>query len=85
MWPCHQTGEDERACGARRQNGFYIDPANGKWLSKPTWRSTKGGTTTCIERGVRLFTTITADTLYVQPMADLKLDADGVVTFWAMR
>jgi len=65
---------------AQTQNGFAIDPANGKWLSKADVEKYQKEVPPKTSREVRLFTTITADTLYVQPMADLKLDADGVVT-----
>lgn len=65
---------------AQTQNGFAIDPANGKWLSKADVEKYQKEVPPRANKEVRLFTTITADTLYVQPMADLKLNADGVVT-----
>jgi len=69
--------------GLRRasvQNGFAVDPANGKWLSKTDVEKYQKEVPPRANKEVRLYTTISADTLYVQPMADLKLDADGVVT-----
>lgn len=65
---------------AQTQNGFAIDTANGKWLSKTDVEQYQKEVPPRPNREVRLFTTITADTLYVQPMADLKLDGDGVIT-----
>jgi hypothetical protein len=69
--------------GLRRaptQNGFAIDPANGKWLSKTDVEKYLKEVPPRANKEVRLYTTITSDTLYVQPLSDLKLDADGVVT-----
>jgi hypothetical protein len=69
--------------GLRRtpdQNGFAIDPANGKWLSKTDVEKFTKETPPRPSREVRLYTTITADTLFMQPLADLKLDQNGVIT-----
>lgn len=69
--------------GLRRgqsQNGFAIDPANGKWLSKTDVEKYQKEVPPRENKEVRLYTTITADTLYLQPMADLGLDANAVIT-----
>lgn len=65
---------------SKEQNGYAVDPANGKWLSKTDVEKYQKEVPPRASKEVRLYTTITADTLYVQPMADLKLDANGVVT-----
>lgn len=65
---------------APNQNGFAIDPANGKWLSKTDVEKYGKEVPPRSSKEVRLYTTLTADTLYLQPLSDLKLDTDGVVT-----
>ena len=60
--------------GLRRaptQNGFVIDPANGKWLSKTDVEKYNKEVPPRSSKEVRLYTTITADTLYIQPVEDL--------------
>jgi hypothetical protein len=69
---------NERWRRIRDDGGFRIHPGNGKWLSKSQAQE-------LVDQGVqvaqvRLYTTLTADTLYVQPMEQLGIDKSATYT-----
>lgn len=64
---------------ARRSptEGFAIDKRNGKWL---THKDLENQETLDNKKDVLVFVRDTADTLYIQPLASLKLSPDQVVS-----
>lgn len=57
--------------------GFHIDNRNGKWLRQ---RDLEHEETAEHARQIRLFARYTADSLYIQPMKDLEVDADQIIS-----
>jgi len=69
---------NERWRRVKDDGGFRVDPGNGRWLSKvQADQLNQAGTQTA---QVRLFTTLTSDTLYIQPLEGLNLDKSGIYT-----
>lgn len=69
---------NERWRRVKDEGGFRVDPGSGRWLSKyQADEMTARGTQTA---QVRLYTTLTSDTLYLQPLEDLALDKGGIYT-----
>lgn len=64
---------------ARRsqEDGFNIDKRNGKWLSNVELENEQ---TALNNKSVMVFVRDTADTLYIQPLSNLELKADQVVS-----
>jgi hypothetical protein len=70
---------NERWRRVKDDGGFRVDPGSGRWLSKT---QAEDLTTRGIQTAqVRLYTTLTSDTLYLQPLEDLALDKSGIYTF----
>ncbi len=59
------------------EDGFFIDKRNGKWLRQ---RDLENESVSENARNVILFARDWADTLYIQPVKDLEVDADQVAS-----
>ena len=58
-------------------DGFYIDTVTGFWKKESDIEKDKDGAIST----VKLITDYTADALYIQPMAVLGLEKNGIITF----
>lgn len=59
------------------QDGFSIDQRNGQWLRQKDLEKPEIAEN---EQRVMIFAQDTADTLYIQPLENLDLDADGIIS-----
>lgn len=59
-----------------QDEGFYIDKRNGKWLRK---RDLEIPDISDNARQVLIFTQDTADSIYIQPLENLKIDKDQLI------
>ncbi len=62
---------------ANDREGFSLDMRNGKWL---TQKELENEDTLSSKRDVLLFVRETADTLYLQPLANLKLSSNQIIS-----
>jgi hypothetical protein len=69
---------NERWRRVKDDGGFRVDPGNGRWLSKNQAAELQAAGAQVAQ--VRLYTTLTADTLYLQPLEELGLDKRGIYT-----
>ena len=78
--PSAQLVQVNRKWRAAREQGFLVDMVFGQWMREnaaPTAKVTPGQLP---PRRIQLFTTDTADALYLEPIAALTLSDKGVVT-----
>ena len=78
--PSAQLVQVNRKWRSAREQGFLVDMVFGQWMREnaaPTTRVTPGQLP---PRRIQLFTTDTADALYLEPIAALALSDKGVVT-----
>jgi len=62
---------------SKDSDGFYIDDRNGRWLRE---KEREKPDTAAHAKLIKLFTSNTADTLYIQPVKDLGLNEDQVIS-----
>ncbi|MBD2714370.1 DEAD/DEAH box helicase [Microvirga sp. STR05] len=78
--PSAQLVQVNRKWRSAREKGFLVDMVFGQWMREnATPTSTPGAPASPIRR-IQLFTTDTADALYIEPIAALSLPEEGVVT-----
>jgi hypothetical protein len=62
---------------SKESEGFYIDDRNGRWLKE---KERENKETADHAKLIKLFSSDTADTLYIQPVKDLGLNEDQVIS-----
>jgi len=62
---------------SKESNGFHIDTRNGRWLRQ---RDLENEETKAHAKEVMLMSRDTSDTLYIQPVKDLEVNAEQVVS-----